>query len=208
LIILGHAPPLSDPSIIPTIDYASTSPLLPIETFPARYAFSQALARSTALSTLETSLDSYLSSISKLPLALSAKGKPGLTRKELIKKLGQLMLFRQGVNLNRENFGDTPDLYWEEPVLESYFNSVIDTLEIRSRKNALNAKITYAAELQSILRELLAESSGHRMELIIIALIAVEAAIAIIRDGPELWNMLVGEEENENSVAEKKVKRH
>ncbi|KAJ1307992.1 hypothetical protein OPQ81_002065 [Rhizoctonia solani] len=107
-------------------------------------------------------------------------------------KLGQLMRFRQGVNLGHESFRDTPDLYWTEPTLEGYFDSVSEALEIKARADSVNAKITYAAELQGLLRELLAESSGHRMELIIIALIAVEVVIAIIRDGPELWHMFTG----------------
>lgn len=62
-----------------------------------------------------------------------------------------------------------------------------------------------------MLRQLLTESSTHSMELIIIALIAVEVIIvrlvsrfnllfltqckAIIRDGPELWEMIVGPKE-------------
>jgi uncharacterized Rmd1/YagE family protein len=45
-------------------------------------------------------------------------GKPSLPRRELIKKLGELMKFRQGLNLSRQNFSDTPDFYWAEPVLE------------------------------------------------------------------------------------------
>ena len=90
----------------------------PSETLLARYSFSQALARSTALSALEASLDTYLSSVSVLPYTLSKTGKPGLGRRELIMKLGQLMKFRQGLNLSRENFLDTPDFYWAEPVLE------------------------------------------------------------------------------------------
>jgi len=106
-------------------------------------------------------------------------------------KLGELMKFRQGLNLNRENFLDTPDFYWGEPVLESYFTSMTDALDMKTRTKSVNDKITYAAEVQSVLRELLAESSGHRMELIIIALIAVEVVICLIRDGPELWHMLV-----------------
>jgi uncharacterized Rmd1/YagE family protein len=53
-----------------------------------------------------------------LPHALEKTGKPGMGRKALIKKLGQLMKFRQALNLNRENFMDTPDLYWGEPELE------------------------------------------------------------------------------------------
>jgi len=44
------------------------------------------------------------------------------------------------------------------------------------------------------------------MELIIIYLIAVEVVIAIIRDGPELWEMLVGNKDEE--APKVKVKRH
>ena len=84
----------------------------------ARYAFSQALSRSTALSALETSLEDYLSSMSSLPLALEKTGKPGMGRRALVKKLGELLRFRQGLNLNRENFSETPDFYWDHPVLE------------------------------------------------------------------------------------------
>ena len=56
-----------------------------------------------------------------LPHSLETMGKPGMGRKALIKKLGELMKFRQGLNLNRENFSDTPDLYWGEPELEGMF---------------------------------------------------------------------------------------
>ena len=90
----------------------------PIDTLLARYAFSQALSRSTALSALEVSLDNYLSSVASLPHSLEATGKPGLGRTAVIKKLGGLMKFRQSLSLNRENFTDTPDLYWGEPQLE------------------------------------------------------------------------------------------
>ena len=91
---------------------------LPRETLLARYAFSQALSRSTALSGLETALDHYLSSVALLPRTLQKTGKPGLGRRALVMKLGELLRFRQGLNLNRENFSDTPDFYWSEPVLE------------------------------------------------------------------------------------------
>lgn len=89
------------------------------ETLMARYSFSQALARSSALSALETALESYLVSVSVLPITLARTGLPGLRRRDLIMKLGELLKFRQGLNLNRENFLDTPDLYWGEPTLES-----------------------------------------------------------------------------------------
>lgn len=116
LIILGHSSPISEgglpPQLTPDIP-------LPLETFAARYTFSQALARSTALSAFETQLDAYISSVERLPQALSETGEPGLGRKVLIQQLGRLLKFRQILNLGRENFGDTPDFYWQEPALES-----------------------------------------------------------------------------------------
>jgi len=173
-------------------DVVSSLPnsLFPQHTIMARYAFSQALSRSTSLSALEVLLEEYLSSVANLPHSLEKTGKPGLGRRELIKKLGELMKFRQGLNLSRENFADTPDLYWAQPVLEGYFHSVSHALEIKARTKLINEKITYAAELQSVLRQLLTETSASRMELIIILLIAAEVIICLIRDGPELWNML------------------
>jgi uncharacterized Rmd1/YagE family protein len=207
LIVLGHIPPLDGSVDIPS---PAGGFVLPSNAFAARYAFSQALARSTSLSVLETSLDKYLTSTAALPDTLSSTGKPGLSRTQLIKKLGELLKFRQGLNLNRENFADIPDFYWAEPVLEGaqcggpctsfyidrkcpgYFKSVSEALEIKARTALVNEKITYAAEVQSVLRQLLTEvsslplldstidcsqKSSHRMELIIIALIAVEVVI-------------------------------
>lgn len=115
LIILGQMSPLSTTHLLPT----NLPPMVfPEETLLARYAYSQALSRSTALSAIEISLDEYLTSMALLPHSLEKTGKPGMGRKALIKKLGELMKFRQGLNLNRENFSDVPDFYWAEPELE------------------------------------------------------------------------------------------
>ncbi|KAJ7364059.1 hypothetical protein DFH08DRAFT_682100 [Mycena albidolilacea] len=191
LIILGTQPPLNELSP-PSPASLPSAPPLPLSTLFARYAFSQALSRSTALSALEVALDEYLSSMALLPHSLAKTGKPGMGRTALVKKLGELMKFRQGLNLNRENFSDVPDFYWTEPELEKYFISVSDALDVKIRTDSVNDKITYAAEAQSVLRQLLTETSTHSMELVIIALIAVEVVIALIRDGPELWEIFTG----------------
>ena len=115
LIILGQTSPLNEEDLLPK----NLPPMVfPKNTLLARYAFSQALSRSTALSALEVQLDSYLASMALLPHALAQTGKPGMGRKHLIKKLGELMKFRQLLNLNRENFSEVPDFYWAEPELE------------------------------------------------------------------------------------------
>ncbi|CCA67117.1 probable RMD1-protein required for Meiotic Division [Serendipita indica DSM 11827] len=197
LIILGESLPLSNPEEILPASLPKAS--LPEDTLAARYAFSEALARSTALSAIETGVEEFLQSVSKLPQTLSSTGRPGLTRTEIIKKMGLLLKFRQRIFLNPQNFTDMPEVYWSEPQLEKYFNQMSDALEIKSRTQLVNAKITYAVELQSVMRELLTEASGHRMELIIIALIAFEATLAFIREGPEIWKMISGQSKEKSS---------
>ncbi|PVG04432.1 putative RMD1-protein required for meiotic division [Serendipita vermifera] len=202
LIILGETPQLSSPEEILPMNLPT--PTLPVDSLAARYAFSEALARSTALSALENGVEDFLSSASRLPDSLASTGKPGLKRTEIIKKMGLLLKFRQRIFLNPQNFTDMPEVYWSEPTLEKYFQEMSDALDIKSRTQLVNAKITYAVELQSVMRELLTEASGHRMELIIIALIAFEATLAFIREGPEIWRMISNsgsqaEEENPRS---------
>ncbi|PAV16037.1 hypothetical protein PNOK_0765700 [Pyrrhoderma noxium] len=179
LIILGTSPPPEDPTSLHTLP-TNQQMVLPPTTLLARYSYSQALARSSALSALEEKLDVFLSSVSALPVTLSHTG--------------------QGLNLNHENFLDMPDFYWAEPKLEAYFQTMADALDIKSRTHSLNEKITYAAEVQSVLRELLTESSAHRMELIIILLISVEVVICLIRDGPELWDLLFDKKDKQEGV--------
>lgn len=116
LIVLGQPVQISEDDTTPkTIPPSAFSE----DTLLSRYAFSQALARSTALSALEVAFEGYLSSMASLPRSLQETGRPGMSRKALIKKLGELMKYRQGLNLDREqNFSDVPDFYWSEPGLE------------------------------------------------------------------------------------------
>lgn len=178
LIILGQTSPLNEEDLLPK----RLPPMVfPENTLLARYAFSQALSRSTSLSALEVQLENYLASMALLPHTLAQTGKPSMGRTQLIKKLGELMKFRQLLNLNRENFSEVPDFYWAEPELEGtlcvspfnsddtncrligYFKSLSGALEMKARTASFNDKITYAAEAQSMLRQLLTEV-GFRLE--------------------------------------------
>lgn len=111
------------------------------------------------------------------------------------------MTLRMAVNTRGGGLEETPEFYWSEPELESksirlsikltapaYFDSIASEFEIKERIDAINKKIDYAQEVQNTLRALLtevcflspsltAQASGHRMEVIIILLIAVEVVI-------------------------------
>ncbi|KAL7414414.1 hypothetical protein BDY24DRAFT_386870 [Mrakia frigida] len=150
---------------------SSTSSLL------SRYTFSEALSRSSQLSVLESQLASLLARVQSVPAFLAKEGKGPYKRKEVIQRLGELLVVRQGVNL--QGVGDIPELYWDEPVLEGYFTGLMSALEVKQRVNDLNTKITHAQEVHGILKDLLTEKSTHDMEVIIIALIFIEASLGI-----------------------------
>jgi hypothetical protein len=180
LILLGASPTLS------TFHHS-----LSLGSLLTRYTLSLALTRSSSLSVLEDRLDSHITSVSSLPLLLSRSGAQPMSRREIIRKIGDLMSLRMAVNTSGGGLDDTPEFYWSEPALEEYFDAVTTEFEIKERIESINRKIDYASEVQSTLRALLTEASGHRMELIIIALIAVEVIVVLIREGPELWEKLV-----------------
>ncbi|WWC61810.1 uncharacterized protein I303_104395 [Kwoniella dejecticola CBS 10117] len=180
LILLGRPPELS-----------TFSPSPSLASLLARYTLSLSLSRSSSLSVLEDRLDNHIAGVSTLPRALQRTGRQPLDRKEVIRKMGELMTLRMAVNTSGGGLDDTPEFYWSEPELESYFDSIASEFEIKERIDAFNKKLDYAQEVQSTLRALLTESSGHRMEVIIILLIAVEVVIVLIREGPELAHKFI-----------------
>lgn len=173
--------PMADTSILGNLILVGRPPVL--STFPpspslasllSRYTLSLSLARSSSLSVLEDRLDKHIASVSLLPRALERFGQQPLGRREVIRKIGELMVLRMAVNTRGGGLEETPEFFWSEPELESYFETVAKEFEIKERIDLINKKIDYAQEIQNTLRALLTEASGHRMELIIIVLIAVE----------------------------------
>ncbi|BEI87805.1 uncharacterized protein CcaverHIS019_0105230 [Cutaneotrichosporon cavernicola] len=181
LILLGRPPELST--------FSSSSPAL--ASLLARYTLSLSLTRSSSLSVLENRLDKHIASVSLLPRALEVFGEQPLGRRDVIRKAGELMTLRMAVNTRGGGLEDTPEFYWSEPELEQYFDAIANEFEMKERVETINKKIDYAQEVQSTLRALLTEASGHRMEIIIILLIAVEVVFLLIREGPELYEELV-----------------
>ncbi|PWN52063.1 hypothetical protein IE53DRAFT_385536 [Violaceomyces palustris] len=149
----------------------------------ARLAFSQGLARSARLSVQESALSRFLSSVASIPEQLEKAGKVPLRRKEVIKQMGTLLTLRQKANLDKDNFFDEPEVYWENAKMEEHYRSICAELDISSRFETLNEKLDHCENLLGVVRALLTEATTHRMELIIIGLIAFEAGIALLSHG-------------------------
>jgi len=110
LILLGEPPNLNS--------FPQTSSLASLL---ARYTLSLALTRSSSLSVLEDRLDKHVEAVSRLPRELERTGNQPLGRKEVIRKLGELMTLRMAVNTRGGGLEDTPEIYWSEPELEGEF---------------------------------------------------------------------------------------
>lgn len=101
LILLGQPPALH--SFEPSPSYAA---------FLTRYTCSIALARSCSVALLEDKLNAHLESVGKLPGLLQSTGEQPLTRKDVIRKTGELMGLRQAVNFRGGGLEEYPEVSW------------------------------------------------------------------------------------------------
>ncbi|KAI1431916.1 hypothetical protein GGR50DRAFT_34621 [Xylaria sp. CBS 124048] len=153
-----------------------------LDTTLAKIAFSSSLARSPKLAVLETKLE-YLLQESKATLTVLAAGsQTKLKRTSIFKMTGQLLNLRSQLNHYSDITEELPDMFWEsESVLEDYYNQIGSALSMRRRIEIFNKRIDYANENVSVLREMISEKDGHRLEWIIIVLITIEVLFELRR---------------------------
>ncbi|KAL1991375.1 hypothetical protein VTN49DRAFT_5367 [Thermomyces lanuginosus] len=157
-----------------------------VDTVLTKIAFSSGLARSTKLAVLESLLSNYFESTRDIPVLLSRGARLPFTRDFILRKTGQLLSVRAQLNLYSELTDSLPDIFWDsrhELGLEGYYEQVGRALDVGVRIKVLNEKMDYAQEIASVLRERLSEKHGHRLEWIVILLIAVEVGFEVLR----LW---------------------
>ncbi|OBT46267.1 hypothetical protein VE00_02327 [Pseudogymnoascus sp. WSF 3629] len=154
----------------------------------AQIAFSSGLARSTKLAVLETSLTKYLDSTRTIPPILSRGGRLPFNQQFILQKTGALLELRAQLNHYSELTDSLPDLFWDsqhELGLEGYYDQVGRALDVSVRIKSLNAKMDYAHEIVSVLRETLSKNHSTWLEWIIIVLIAVEVGFELKREWKE-----------------------
>ncbi|KNE64555.1 hypothetical protein AMAG_09914 [Allomyces macrogynus ATCC 38327] len=93
----------------------------------SKLAFSHGISRSAKVAILENLLDTYLGSTRDVPSQLASGRALGMSRPQVLQKIGQLLSVRALLNLsgsaNAESLLDTPEYYWSKPQLEEYYNN-------------------------------------------------------------------------------------
>ena len=144
-----------------------------------KYAFSNGLQLSVKLGIWESLLDEYIRSMGEIPRNMKDEKPLGLSRKEIMKKTGELLYLRHNINLLSDLL-DTPDFYWDRPELETYFSVMYSNLDLKDRTQVINNKLNYSHELAEVLRTHLQENHSLKLEWCIIGLITVEVVFECI----------------------------
>ncbi|KAI0381437.1 hypothetical protein F5Y04DRAFT_255496 [Hypomontagnella monticulosa] len=153
-----------------------------LDTTLAKIAFSSGLARSPKLAVLENQAIEYFENSRNSLEFLEGGLEHKLKRSTVLKMTGKLISLRSQLNHYSDITDQLPDMFWDsESNLEDYYNQISTVLDIRQRIGILNRKIDYGFENVSVLREMVSEKDGHRLEWIIIFLITIEVVFELRR---------------------------
>ncbi|KAJ2721473.1 sporulation protein rmd1 [Coemansia sp. Benny D115] len=139
----------------------------------AKLAISHAIAQATKLSLYEGLVDETIEATRHIPQRMAESGTVEMTRKGLIKKIGQLFIMRVNVNLV-SNILDTPEIFWSEPTLQPLYMAIREYLEIPQRVEIMNHRVSVISDLLDMLNGHLNGMHGEFLEWIVIILIVVD----------------------------------
>lgn len=149
--------------------------------FLLKLAISYALVQSVKLTVFEIAIDRTIENSKQIPKNLADRGRISLSRRQTSRKIGQLYLERNYINLHSEIL-DIPEFFWDHSELEPFYRKTIHYLDVTKRVDLLNRRLTLLHELFEILGNELNHRHSSRLEWTIIILILIEVVIAIFRD--------------------------
>ena len=114
-----------------------------------KLAASYALSQSVKLTSFETKSEQIIEIAKSFPDQLANLGHIPLSRRELPKRIGQLLKTRHSINLHLELL-NTPIFFWDNPQFEKSYLAIKEELEIERRLVILNQRLTVIQELLEI----------------------------------------------------------
>lgn len=154
---------------------------LPNEEILSFLAISHGLAQSVKLGTFETAIHKSFAYTKYIPEELAKHGRIPLSRKEIRRKMGELFIERNSINLHVDVL-DTPEFFWEYPELEPLYAMTSNYLDVDSRVEVLNQRLDVMHELFEMLGNELNHQHSSRLEWTIIALIVMEVILTLLKD--------------------------
>lgn len=166
--VIGESPKIVEDEII-----------LPNDDVLSRLAVSHGLAQSVKLGTFENAIRKTFNHTKHIPEDLARRGRIPLSRKEIRKKMGELFIERNSINLHVDVL-DTPEFFWEYSELEPLYAMTANYLDIETRVEVLNQRLDVVHELFEMLGNELNHQHSSRLEWTIICLIVIEVFMSFL----------------------------
>ncbi|MGH2612885.1 MAG: RMD1 family protein [Rhabdochlamydiaceae bacterium] len=154
---------------------------LPTKNILTKLAISYGVAQSVKLTTFEETIQKTIDNTKHLPEDLATKGRISMSRKGISRKMGELFIERNFINLHSEIL-DTPEFFWNYPELEPYYRRTTHYLDTNKRIEILNKRLGVVHELFEILSSELNHQHSSRLEWTIIILIFIEICIVMLKE--------------------------
>ena len=145
------------------------------------FALSHGLAQSVKLDAFEKRIQKTVDDTRHIPEQMARLGKVGLTHNEIRRKMGQLFIERNSINLHFDIL-DKPEFFWEYPEVEPLYNMIAAYLDIETRVEVLNQRLGVIHELFEMLNNELNHKHSSRLEWTIVILILMEVVITVLKD--------------------------
>lgn len=146
-----------------------------------KLACSYGIAQSVKLAIFEEMIQKTIEHTKYLPSSLAKQGKIALSRKEISRKMGEIFIERNFINLHSEIL-DTPEFFWDHPELEPLYRRTSHYLDVTKRVELLNKRLAIVHELFEVLSSELNHQHSSRLEMAIIGLIIIEVVLAVLKD--------------------------
>ena len=140
---------------------------------------SYGLSQSAVLASFEQNIEQKIKENAFIPKQLARYGKISLSRKEIAKKIGEIFLERNLVNLHTDLL-DTPAFMWDHPTYDKLYHMAIKDLDLQARTEVLNTRMNILRDLFEVMSNTLNTRHSALMEWIIITLISVEVILTLL----------------------------
>ena len=136
-----------------------------------------AWAKSVVLARDEREVAAVFELVEPFARQLAEKGGTSGGRRAILKHIGNTLLVQHRVS-GRVAVAEKPDLVWDRHDLERLAARLQDDYELKERAEALSRKLSVIAETAEVLTDIIDTRRSLRLEIIIVALIAIELVIA------------------------------
>jgi len=137
-----------------------------------------ALSKNLVLTLYEKKVAGEFDKIEPLAQELATHGNVSADSKELLSKIGHMLLIEHRM-VGRAEIGDKPETLWDFPHLGGLYAGMEDEFELKERQSALDRKLGLISDTAQTLADVWDNKQLHKLEWYVIGLIIFEIVISL-----------------------------